>query len=280
MVLFRKGQTSKGSEASKAPKTLKVSKVSHEDESLIDYDVYTLGVKERVFYICIAAAAIYITAFIFYRNHFISTLLLPLAFLYPRMKIKDIIRSRKNELNIQFKDLLYSLSSSISAGKSIESAFREAAKDLSILYPNPETCILKEIRIIIRKLELNEPIESALYDFAGRAHLEDIENFADVFYTCKRAGGNMVKVISNSTNIISDKIEIRQEIDTMLAERKFEQKVLNMLPILIIILLSVSASDYITPVFNTAAGRVVMSISILLFAGAYFISRKIMDIKV
>jgi tight adherence protein B len=263
-----------------ACKTLKMPKVPNEDESLVDYDLYVLGVKERAFYICIAAAAIYVTAFIFYRSHFISTLLLPLAFLYPRMKIKDIIKRRKNELNIQFKDLLYSLSSSISAGRSVESAFREAIKDLSILYPNPETAILKEIRIIIRKLELNEPIESAIYDFAGRAHLEDIENFADVFYICKRTGGNIIRVISNSTNIISDKIEIRQEIDTMLAEKKFEQKVLNMLPIFIIVLLSVSASDYMRPVFNTAAGRIIMSISILLFAGAYFISKKIMDIKV
>ena len=90
----------------------------------------------------------------------------------------------------------------------------------------------------------------------------------------------MVEVIKNTSNIINDKIEVRQEINTVMAERRFEQKVLNVLPILMVLLISVSAADYMRPVFSTIQGRLIMSASIVLLAAAYFISKKIMDIKI
>jgi tight adherence protein B len=246
---------------------------------IADYDCYTMNLREKIMYTAAAAAAIFTVAYIFYRSFVFSALLTPLALLYPRIKTKDIIRRRKKELNIQFKDMLYSLSSSISAGKSIELAFKEIIKDLSVLYPDPSTLILREVRGIINRLEVNDTLEKALSDFARRAKLEDIDNFVNVFNICKRSGGNIAEVIRNTSSIISDRIEIGQEIDTMLAERKFERKVLNIMPVLMILLLSISAPDYISPVFTTIAGRLTMSASIVLLAVAWFISAKVSCIR-
>ena len=90
----------------------------------------------------------------------------------------------------------------------------------------------------------------------------------------------MIEVIRNSSNIINDKIEIRQEIETILAERRFERKVLNVMPVLLLVIVSASAGEYMEPVFSTLQGRVVITWSVLLLFLAYIISKKIMDIKV
>lgn len=246
---------------------------------LTEYDKYAMTIWEKSLYTAVAAAVVFSVAFIFYRNCIISLFLIPLAIFYPRIKTKEIIKRRKQELNIQFKDMLYSLSSSLSAGKSIETAFRDVLKDLAVLYPDPGVFIIMEIEYIIRRLEMNNTIESILSDFAKRAHLEDLDNFVDVFVISKRSGGNIIEVIKNTSAIINDRIEVRQEIDTMLAQRKFEQKVLNAVPLFMIILLSASAEDYMQPVFTTSTGRFVMSISIILLAAAYFISKRITDFK-
>ena len=219
-----------------------------------DYNTYDMGIKQRVFYISTAVAVIFAAGWLFYRNAAICVLLTPLALLYPRIKTMEIIKRRKMELNIQFKDLLYSLASSVSAGKSVESAFRTALDDLSVLYPEPSTYILAEIRNIISRLDTNETLESALAEFAGRAGLEDIDSFVNVLSISKRTGGNIAQVIRNTSSIISDRIEVGQEIDMMLTERRFEQKVLNAVPVFLTALLSVSAPEYMYPVFNTAAG--------------------------
>ena len=250
------------------------------DKAIIDYDTYIMTGKEKTVYIILAAAAIYIIGFIFYRSFILAALLCPLALYYPKIRTKEIIEKRKNDLNLQFKDMLYALSSSLTAGKSVEMAFRDVLKDLSIIYPAPDTLIIREVELMLRKLTMNQTIESVLGDFAKRAHLEDVQNFVDVFHVCKRTGGNIVDIIRNTSNIINDKIEIKQEIDTMLAARRFEQKVLNIMPILMIVILSTSSADYMEPVFTTAAGRIVMTIAVVLLAAAYFVSKKIMKIKV
>lgn len=244
-----------------------------------DYDSYVMSTQERMLYLGVAAIVIFGIVFVFYRSVLLSALLVPLAILYPKYRTRAIVAKRKKELNIQFKDMLYSLSSSISAGKSVEVAFREVFRDLSVLYPEPDTFILLEVRRIIGKLEMNETLEDALSDFAARARLEDVENFANVFNICKRSGGNIVEVIKNTSAIINDRIEVAQEVDTMLTERRFEQKVLNVAPILMILLLSASAPDYMSPVFTTGSGRAVMSVSILLLIIAWLISGKLCDIK-
>ncbi|NLV36950.1 MAG: pilus assembly protein TadB [Clostridiaceae bacterium] len=246
---------------------------------MTSFDSYTMSLKEKILYTAMAAVVIFAIAFIFYRSVLLSCLLVPLALFYPRIKTRDIIKKRKKELNIQFKDMLYSLSSSLSAGKTVESGFREALKDLSVLYPEPSAFILIEVRRIISMLETNETLEHALSDFASRARLEDVDNFVDVFNISKRSGGNISEVIKNTSAIISDRIEVAQEVDTMLAERRFEQKVLNVVPIFLILVLSASAPDYLSPVFNTAAGRLTMTASIGLLALSLLISTKLNDIK-
>jgi tight adherence protein B len=248
-------------------------------DEMTDYSTYYMTLKERFIYTALAAVILFSVAFVFYRSFLLSALLVPFAFLYPRMRTRNIIARRRKELNIQFKDLLYSLSSSLSAGRTVEGAFREVLKDLSVLYPEPDAFILEEVRLIISRLDTNETLESALADFADRARLEDVDNFVNVFNICKRTGGNIAEVIRNTSAIINDRIEVGQEIDTMLAERKFEQKVLNVIPVLMILLLSATAPEYMSPVFSTAAGRFAMSVSIMLLAAAWFLSSKLSDIK-
>lgn len=245
-----------------------------------NYNQYTMTIKEKSLYIIAAAIVIFIIGVFFYRNYIIALLLCPLALFYPEIKRKEIIKKRKTELCIQFKDMLYSLSSSLSAGKSVEMAIKDIVKDLEIIYPEPNAYINQEMKWIIRNLEMNQPIEFIFHDFALRSGIEDIYNFSEVFSVSNRAGGNLIEVIKNTSGIINDKIEIRQEIDIMLAEKKFEQRILNIFPILIILLLSIYAEDYIKPVFYTVPGRIVMTISLLLFIAAFFISKKITDIRV
>jgi tight adherence protein B len=250
------------------------------EKKLEDYDAYNMKTGEKLLYIILAASFIFAIAYVFYRNIPFSVLLSIAAIGYPKLKTEDIIKKRKYELNIQFKDMLYSLSSSLTVGKSMETAFKDCLKDLEILYPDSDAFIISEVNYIIRKIELNETLESALSDFASRAHIEDVENFADVVYTCKRTGGNLIEVIKNTSNIINDKIEIKQEIDTILAQRKLEHRILNVLPVILVLLLSITAKDYMEPVFKTMPGRMVMSLTAAMLAFAYFISKRIMDIKI
>jgi tight adherence protein B len=203
-----------------------------------------------------------------------------LSLLYPKIRKKSIIDKRKKQLNLQFRDMLYSLVSSVSAGKPVERAFYSIKKDLAVQYPDPGEMINIEMTNIIKRLDMNESIEVILEDLAERSHSEDIKNFSDVFQTSKRAGGNLTEVIRNTYNIINDKLDICQEIEVILAEKKLERRVLSILPAGLVLILSSTAGDYMRPVFESMIGRIVMTISLLIMLAANYVSARIINIKV
>lgn len=258
----------------------KEPEVVEREDGLIDYDVYVMSREEKIINIIIAAVVIFAIGYMCYHNIILSVILALVSLKWPKMRVQQKIKKRKSDLSVQFKDMLYSLSSSLSAGKSVETGLKECLQDLKIIYPDEEAYIIQEITYIVRGIEMNETIEDMFGQFAERAHNEDIENFVDIFRTCKRTGGDMVQVIKTTSQTIGEKIEIKQEINTMISGKKFEFKALMVMPIFLILLLSVSSADYMAPVFNTAIGHIVMTVAIALFAVAYVVGDRIMTIEV
>ena len=249
-------------------------------QELCNYNEYRMTALEKAASAAVAMLAVGAAAYVFYRSAPLSAALSPLGLLYLPHRRKRQAAKRRDELKQQFRDMLYSLSSSLMAGKAMETALWEVRGDLEILYPDPETAIIREVELMIRRIMLNETIDSAFMDLAARSGVEDIDSFCGVLATCRRYGGNLVEIVKNTTNILGDKMEIKNEIDVLLAQRRFEKKVLNVMPIALVIVLSLTAGDYIEPVFTSAVGRLVMSAAIALIALSWLLSEKIMKIDV
>lgn len=259
--------------------TAKKLKLQNTSSDFIDYDVYKMKPLEYCIALLMAALALFLLGYIFYRSILLALILTPISFFYPKIRTKQIIKKRKRELKLQFVDALQSLSSSLHAGKSFEIAMRSAMVDLLIQY-EADSYIIREFEIIVRRLESNETVERAFDEFAGRSKLEEIQNFAEVLEICKRSGGNLITAIKSSTEIIADKMEVQNDISSILAEKKLEQNILSIMPVAMVLMLSISAKDFMLPVFTEAIGRVIMTISMGLFATAYFIAEKITNIEV
>lgn len=245
-----------------------------------DYNKYQMTNGEKARYICLASAVLLAIGLIFYNNIIIAGLMACGGVLYPKYKAIDLGKKRQKELGLQFKDALYSLSSSLSAGKSLESAFAAALSDLRILYCDDNAYIIKEFRYICHKIQLNLNLEDSLLDFAHRSGLEDIRNFAEVVQICKRTGGNLVQVIKNTSGIISDKIEIAQEIELLLAKQKYEQKILNIMPVIFIALIKFGGSGYMDSLYSSPEGYLLMSLALGIIAASILVSKKIFEIRV
>lgn len=250
------------------------------EDGLTDYNVYVMTKSEKMFTIVVAAIALFAIGYVFYHSLILSALLALFAVKAPKIRTRQIIDKRKNQLSLQFKDMLYSLSSALSVGKSVETGIRDSLQDLQVIYPDPETDILVELGLILRGLGMNNTIEDMFGQFAERAHLEDIDNFVDIFVTCKRTGGDLIEVMRSTSNTIGDKIEVKQEIETMISGKKYEFNFLMILPVIMVLFLTLTSGDYMAPVFTTIVGRIAMTAAIVIFALAYVVGSKIMKINI
>jgi len=246
---------------------------------LIDYNVYKISIPEYLKYFAFSWTGLFLLAYIFYRNLILSFAFSMLAFAFIRVFKNNLIQKRKNELMYQFRDALTSISSSLISGIVIERAFEEAVRDLSILYPYDKVMIIDEFNAILLKKKNGVDLEQSLLDFAKRAKLQCVTDFVDVFVTSNRTGGRSVDIVRNSIIMINDKIEIEREIEVLVSGKKMEQKILSAAPVGFVIFLSLTAGDYIQPMFTTLGGHVVMTVVLAVMFLSYLISRQIIKIK-
>ncbi|RKN84151.1 type II secretion system F family protein [Paenibacillus ginsengarvi] len=241
------------------------------------YDEYAMSVSQTTTACLLAGIVLSAIGFLFYKNIAICAVLSLAAFYYPRIRRKQLIHKRKDELRQQFKHALYSLSSALSAGKSVENAFLEARGDLRLLYPDQATDMIVELDRVNRRTENGEPVEKSLLDFGRRSGIEDVQQFAEAFAACKRTGGDLVEVMRRTSNLIGEKMEIEQDIRVMVAQKRFEAKALGFIPFIIVAFLAFSSPDYMEPLY-TGAGRLIMTVSLVILGASQWLAHTIMDI--
>lgn len=247
--------------------------------SLEDYSVFRFEWRQWLLYAGMGAGAMGLVGWVFYRSGLIVFIAAVLGLSYPEISKRKLIEKRRNILRVQFKDLLYYLGSSLSAGNSVEQSFCQVHTVLKGLYPGSRSDIVRETELILRRLQMNENIEGILKDFAVRTGIEEIHHFADVFSVCKRTGGNLIEVIRTTTAMISERIEIKQEIETGLTAKKQEQRLLSLSPIAMVMFISAMSAEFMEPLFTTPAGRLVMTISLCISGLGVFLSNRIMNIR-
>lgn len=226
-----------------------------------------------------AAALIGITAWLYYRKIWAVPALIPLGLWLYREFLKEEKKKKEQEFQKQFREMIQSLSAALNTGYSVENAFYETQKELKILYP-PEARISKELLVITRKLRIHIPVEQVLEEFAEQVLSEDVKSFVTVFVTAKKSGGDMIGIIRNTTNQIGDKIEVKREIDTMLAAKKYEFQIMSIVPYGIIGYMSLSFPEFMNELYGNMAGIGVMTLCLGIYAGAYYLGIRILRIDV
>lgn len=243
-----------------------------------DYHNYRMTATDRLISFALGFLVGAIVSWAFFSNLIFAAVcgLVCAAFapnIYRKYRRDRVIES----LREQFRDLLDSLSASYSAGKNTTSAFQSSEKDMISIY-GEDADIVEEIRIINGGLKNNVNIEALLSDFAQRSGIEDIQSFADVFEVCNRQGGNLKRIVMETRDIINDKIEIEMEIGTMLAGNKNELNIMIVMPVIVVLMLNGFGSG--TANANTLSNIVLKVGCIALFGIAYFLGKKLTDIKI
>lgn len=243
-----------------------------------NYDTYRFSLIEKSRYIFEGFTVTFILACLFYKSIFGLIILSPLILLYYNNKKKELIKKRKWQLNIQFRDGINSLSAALSAGFSAEHAFAEAIRDLKGIYPDG-SMIIKEFSYLVNRIQMNITVEKALSDFGERSGIEDIISFAEVFATAKRTGGDIIEIIKATGDIISDKLEVKREIVTLIAAKKFEATIMKIIPAGILFYLSVSSPGFLDSLYHNLFGVLLMTFLLGIYLFTYRIIDKIITIE-
>lgn len=220
--------------------------------------------------------AIIIISILFYGTIYAVVILLPLGVPIYREQKRRIINKKKKELKVQFKDMLMVMSDSLKTGYSVSNALKESYKDMVSMYGR-YSYICEELRIMISKIKLNVREEDIFKDFAKRTGLREAILFSRIFSVAKKKGGNMTEVIGSVTDSIVLKENVREEIEVSTTEKKTEQKIMTLIPMALILYVKMMSPDFLNIMYETNAGRIVMTICLVLYILAFLWAQKIVE---
>ncbi len=281
MLVSNKEDEVKDGDERKEKRESIISKYNYEDNSLIhDYEVYKLNMGERLKYGLLGGTIFFITIFAFYRIMIVALIGgIAAGLVYPELQKNKLVEKRKKELTSQFKEAITYISDSLEVGNSFENGIRETVTELKNNFGN-SAYITREFIYIVKMLDNGQDTDVAFRELSQRTKIEDIKNFSDVCATCKKTSGDVRSVIRRTASIIRDKDETIKEVELMISDKKFEQMILNIVPLGLILMLSSTAWDFMEPVYTTGKGRITMTIALILYLISICISKKIMDIEV
>ena len=90
----------------------------------------------------------------------------------------------------------------------------------------------------------------------------------------------MSRLLQDTSHILCEKIDTKQEIDAQISSKAFEQKVMSIVPICIILYLRASFGGFIEMLYGNVVGIIVMTVCLFIYTAALFWGRKIVDIEV
>ena len=121
--------------------------------------------------------------------------------------------------------------------------------------------VRSEFATVVDDQTLGVPVQEAIQRMADRVFLPET-NFLSIVVTIQsRSGGNLTEALGNLSTVLRERKKMRAKIKAMSAEAKASGWIIGALPVIVAALLFVTSPQYISLLFTTMIGNVVLTIS-------------------
>jgi len=182
-------------------------------------------------------------------------------------------KKRMTRIVSQLVDLLGMVSNSLKSGYGLMQSFEFASKQL----PDP---LGLEIRRMLRESTLGMAAEQALAALGQRLQSSDLDMVLTAINVQRAVGGNLAEILDKVAFTMRERERIRREISTLTAQQKMTGVIIGGLPIFMFGIFMLLNPSYMSLLFTTTAGRLIMVGSAAMEIMGYFTINRIMAIEV
>lgn len=180
---------------------------------------------------------------------------------------------RMADFTRQLPDALDYLARSLRAGNPFSASLRSASEEL----PEP---IASEFRATFEEMNFGLDLEAALHNLGDRTGSEELKYFITAVLIQRTTGGNLAEVLNRISHVMRSRASTLREIQVLAAEMKYSANILIALPFLVAIALSVLNPGYLSVLFETELGLVVIGLQLLFMALGYVVIQKMINFRV
>lgn len=95
-----------------------------------------------------------------------------------------------------------------------------------------------------------------------------------------RSGGNLIKMMKKMVQTIEERLEVEDEIDTMVTAKQMEYNIMSAMPFVIVLYMRVCNPGYMNALYGNVFGIAAMSVCLIVIFLMVAWGRKITNIRV
>jgi tight adherence protein B len=182
-------------------------------------------------------------------------------------------KKRQKKMAEQLPDVLSILASSLRAGHSFLQALDQVAGEIK----DPSA---GEFHRVVSEIRLGRSIDDAMVEMADRVGSEDMRWAVMAVNIQRQVGGNLAEVLDIVANTVRERAYVQRQVRVLSAEGRLSIAILSGLPFFIFFYLALMNPEYVTPLFTTMMGRILLIIGGSLMAAGIFVMTRIVRIDV
>jgi tight adherence protein B len=199
------------------------------------------------------------------KNLPITLVIAMVVIFFPFLLINFRIGQRIKKFNEQLPDTLQLIEGSLKAGYSLN-------QSIAMVVNETKPPMSDEFKVTLGEIRMGLPENEALDNMALRINSDLFEWVVMAINIQKEVGGNLAEVMDIIANTIREKDRMMRQIKSLTAEGKLSAYVLIGLPIILALVLSVLNRDYISVLFTSSIGIIVLIVAaILMISGVIWI---------
>lgn len=244
--------------------------VSEPDQRGLDRDLDRAGLELRPGEFIILHATVVvvaITAGLVFKGALGAIVLGIIGAVAPRMVLNTLISRRREAFADQLEGTLQIIAGSLRSGYGLVQAVSTVAAES----PAPTSA---EFGRVVVENRLGRTVEDAMRHMAERLENEDLEWVVEAIEIQHEVGGNLAEVLDTVTGTIRDRNNIRRQVKALSAEGRMSAIILIALPFVVSALIAIVTPDYLTELFSTVIGRIMLGFAgVMMTLGALWIKK-------
>ena len=196
---------------------------------------------------------------LFYNSFIGCFVLLPCLPVYYKREKRLQKQAENQRLKKEFQQVIRLMTKGLEVGYSLEKCVETTAMEYEQMVEEKNSIMLSYLHIFTKKIQINIPIQQIFEEFAVDSGLDEAESFAQIIDTARKTGGNLPAILRRTTEIMSEKDQVQEEIITMMSAKRMEQKVMTAMPVGILAYMRLTSSGYMDPLYGNPIGFLILT---------------------
>jgi tight adherence protein B len=148
---------------------------------------------------------------------------------------------------------------------------------LKIIAAETQEPVKGEFKTLVEDNTLGMPMDEAVQRLPDRIPLAEARFFAIVIAIQSRTGGSLSEALGNLSRVLRERKKMEAKIKAMSGEAKASAGIIGALPVVVAALLYATSPEYISLLFSTQTGHIVLAACGLLMLGGTLMMRKMIN---